>query len=300
MDYGVYHDESKQLGYWHGILLVPVSARAVLLRYLADARANTGYRHPLTLKRVRKTRGTMYECARSWVQLGVVSLMSQQKGPPEAVDLGCRVESHKHYAQLRQTIGCKFILFRERHDHAEMTGHRDYGSKVETTFRMGLKGGLHFLGSEEDPINIVEMHFDGHEHYRRHVDRDRIVGRLHGLRSYCSIAESDDIIDDRTSNHKRVDCQDYDDCQLLQLADLMVGSFQAVLTGKTRPWRAQLEAPVKAIVDRYRKGYRRMQNSRWRNSFCVSECYLESGLWKFDRIECEEMATKLQLPLPTA
>ena len=137
------------------------------------------------------------------------------------------MEGRKHYVQSRQTIGCKFILFREKDDHAKMIGHPDYGSKVETTFRMGVKGGMHFLGSDENPINIVRMHFDGHRHYHRYVDRDRIVGRLHGLRGYCSIADSDDVIDDRSSDHSRAGCQEYDDCQLLQLADLMVGCFRA-------------------------------------------------------------------------
>jgi len=298
MDYELYHDESKKLGYWHGILMVPVHTKSTLLEYLSATRVNTGYSHPLSIKKIRRSRGIIYDCAESWVQLGVVSLMSQRKGPPEPLFLGCRVEGRKQYVQFGQTIGCKFILFREKDDHAKMIGHRDYGSKVETTFRMGLKGGLHFLGNEESPINIVRMHFDGHKHYHRHIDRDRIVDRLYGLRGYCSIAESDDLIDDRTGDHTRAGCQEYDDCQLLQLADLMVGCFRTVLIGGIQPVYAQLAAPVKAIVDRYREGYARMQNSRWRNSFCMSQCYLDSGHWRFETIDYQEGAKDLQLALP--
>ena len=298
MDYELYHDESKELGYWHGMLMVPVHTRSILLEYLSASRDNTGYRYPLSLKKVRKPRGPKYECAQGWAQLGVVSLVSRRKGPPEPLFLDRRVEGRKHYVQSRQTIGCKFILFREKDDHAKMIGHPDYGSKVETTFRMGVKGGMHFLGSDENPINIVRMHFDGHRHYHRYVDRDRIVGRLHGLRGYCSIADSDDVIDDRSSDHSRAGCQEYDDCQLLQLADLMVGCFRAVLIGDIQSVRGQLAAPVRAIVDRYRQGYARMRNSRWRNSFCMSECFLESGHWRFETIDCPVGAKDLQLALP--
>jgi hypothetical protein len=44
MDYELYHDESQEAGYWHGILLVPGHE---------EARDNTGYYHPFSLKKVR-------------------------------------------------------------------------------------------------------------------------------------------------------------------------------------------------------------------------------------------------------
>lgn len=298
MDYELYHDESKKLGYWHGILMVPVHTKSTLLEYLSATRDNTTYCYPLSIKNIRRNTGKIYDCAESWVQLGVVSLVSQRKGPPEGLFLGRRVGGRKQYVQFRETIGCKFILFREKDDHTRMIGYHDYGSKVETTFRMGLKGGLHFLGNEESPINIVGMHFDGYKHYHRHIDHDRIVGRLYGLRDYCSIAECDDLIDDRTGDHTRAGCQEWEDCQLLQLADLMVGCFRAVLTSGVKPVHAQLAAPVKAIVKRYGEGYARMQNSRWRNSFCMSQCYLDSRQWRFETIDYQEGAKDLQPGLP--
>jgi len=88
MDYELYHDESKKLGYWHGILMVPVHTKSTLLEYLSVTRDNTTYSYPLSIKRIRKNRGKKYDCAESWVQLGVVSLVSQRKGPPEGLFLG--------------------------------------------------------------------------------------------------------------------------------------------------------------------------------------------------------------------
>ena len=129
------------------------------------------------------------------------------------------------------------------------------------------------------------MHFDGYEHYARHIDKSRIVGRLHGLRKYCSISERDDLIDDRSSDHRKINAQDYDDCQLLQLTDLLIGSFRTVLGEKTRDIHSKLAYPIKQMVVRYRKGYARMRNSRWFDSFCMSQCHLDDGSWKFETIE---------------
>lgn len=191
----------------------------------------------------------------------------------------------KTYHLLRDKIGAKFILFCERDNLSKMTGHIDNASKVETTFRMGLKGGIHFLGAKEDPIRIEQIHLDGHEHHRRHIDKDRIVGRIEGLRDYCRISTRSDLIDDRSSDHRRDDSQDYDDCQLLQLTDLMIGSFRSVIRTPSKELHFRLAHPVKSLIDRYIQGYARMQKSRWRNSFCMSECYLEDGSWKFGNLD---------------
>ena len=297
MDFELYHDESKEDGYWHGILLVPVSEKDNLLDYLCGVRKNAGYDYPIGIKKVRKP-GKIFTCAEAWVQIGVLSLMSLHKGPPPGVFLGRRVRRRKQYTQFRDIVGCKLIVFREVDNHAKMSDCLDYAGRVETTFRIGLKGGLHYLGSEEHPIHIERMHFDGYKHYHRHVDCDRIVNRLKGLRQYCSITDRPDLIDDRTSDHTRAGCQEYGDCQLLQLTDLLVGSFRTVLMGPTREVHTQLARPVKQIIDRYRRGYARMQNSRWRASFCMSQCYLESGQWRFETMRCQPDASRLQMSLP--
>lgn len=141
------------------------------------------------------------------------------------------------------------------------------------------------------------MHFDGYKQYYRHLDRVRIIERLKGLRSYCSVSMAS--VDDRSGNHKRVECQEYDDCQILQLTDLLVGCFRTVLTpiAITKEIHRKLAQPIKYIVDHYQQGYARMRNSRWRNSFCISQCYLEFGSWRFDEIECIKAQEGQQLSM---
>ena len=57
MDYELYHDESKEGGFWHGMLLVPIVKKHTLLNLLSQARENTNYSEPISIKQVRKQGG---------------------------------------------------------------------------------------------------------------------------------------------------------------------------------------------------------------------------------------------------
>lgn len=297
MEYELFHDESKIEGFWHGILLVPSAQKEKLVNYLVQARRYLKYDSPISIKKVKKY-GRVYLLARSWVHIGVAAMASSKKGDPITYYTGMREKRKSSIAIFRDLIGAKFILFLEKDSFTKMGGKLDYGGKFETTFRMGFKGGLHFIGSDEEPIQITNMHFDGYEHYQRHIDRDRIINRLHGLRGYCEIADHEDLINDNSSDHTRNDCQAYIDCQLLQLTDLMIGCFRSILISPTRNIHVELAQPVKALVERHKEGYARMQNSKWRNSFCMSQCYLDdSSRWKFEALELEDNDVYLQSSL---
>jgi hypothetical protein len=284
-NFELYHDESMENGYWHGMLLVPTSQKGKLIEYLDNARNFNKYHAPIGIKRIKK-KNRVYLTADAWIQIAVGFLRSNSKGKKYPLFLGKSQKGKKIYEHLPNScVGVKFILFREVDAHRKMGFYTDHASKIETTFRMGLKGGLHFLGSPNLLIEIEKMHFDGHEHYARHLDKSRIVGRLLGLRSYCSIRESNEIIDDRSSDHRKLDSQSYEDCQLLQLTDLLVGGFRTLLGEKTRDIHLELSRPIKQIIVRQKEGYARMSNSRWFGSFCASQCYLGDGQWKFESIE---------------
>lgn len=297
MDYELYHDESQLGGYWHGMLLVPLSAKDLLVEKLQRARRNRSYPYPLAFKNMSKT-NRAYGCFQAWLTLAIAAMRSKIKGKSLWVYLGEREQGRNIYRPFPEKIGAKFILFCERDNLTKMTGHVDHASRVETTFRMGFKGGLHFLGEDEDPIRIERIHFDGHEHYKRHVDRHRIVDRIEGLRDYCTISSNPGLVDDRSSDHRKRGSQEYGDCQLLQLTDLLIGSFRCNLRTSGNETQQKLALPVKNLIDRYLQGYARMQNSRWRNSFCMSECYLEDGAWEFRGLEYDREGSSDQLIFP--
>jgi hypothetical protein len=284
MDYELYHDESMEGGgYWHGMLLVPVPNKQEISDLLLKARENTRYSDKLGIKKVDR-KGRIYNCASAWTNVGVAGLRSKNTGRNEPIFIGAHKKGQPQYESVN-IHGMKFILFRERDCHRQMTGYKDHASKIETTFRFGIKGGLHLLGSSENPISITRIHFDGHQHHHRHVDQERLISRIKGMRSYCTFAKRDDLIDDRHSDHRKPDSQSYEDCQFLQLTDLLIGCFRTSLGFHTKEIHAELAAPVKDLVDKYLKGYARMRNSRWLNSFAISQCFLEDGKWKFEGIQ---------------
>jgi hypothetical protein len=297
MEYELYHDESKVSGYWHGMLLVPIPKKQLLLDFLEDARFNTRYPNPISLKQIRGT-GAMYECADAWINIGVSAMMSfTREKYPQYIYLGKRTRRQKEYSLFKDAIGAKLIIFRERDSLQKMNYVTEYGCRVETTLRIGLKGGIHFLGNDVETIHIEKMHFDGHEHYRRKLDRHRIVDRIDGLREYCYFSPRADLIDDRHCKHNRRNCQAYEDCQILQLTDLLISSFRSILTSTTNVNHIHLVFPVGQVIQRHMQGYARMKKSRWFNSLWMSQSYLENGKWNFEPIEIERDEKNYQLPL---
>jgi hypothetical protein len=299
MEYELYHDESKKDGYWHGMLLIPIQSKCRLVELLEISRNNIGYKRPFSMKDITSKTGKKYQLAESWIQIASASLISRLKKPGFSYWLGefDKETKNRIYLKMEKKIGAKFILFCERDCLKNMEGYPDHASKVETTFRMRLKGGLHYLGSEKEPIMIIKLHFDGHEHYKRRVDKNRIIERMTGMRNYCSFGNLNNIIDDRTSNHDNKDAQSYDDCQLLQLTDIIIGGFRNALSAKVTKERRMLSKPFEELIQRYLLGYVRMRNSRWLNAFCLSECYLESGKWIFGTLTKQTEALGKQLPL---
>jgi len=288
MEYDLYHDESKESGYWHGILLVPRSTRDYLLEILENARMNIKYTYPVNFKGVNKPSGTLYSINYSWLTIGVSSLAQKQLLEPLGFYNGKNYKSalgrfQSDYETLKQVIGAKFIVMRVKDSHKTIGDEffPDNASKIETTLRMGLKGGLHLLSEETDNINIKTLHFDGSEHYGRNLDLRRIVGRINPLRINCSI-DDNVILDDKSSNHMLNGCQSYEDCQFIQLADILVGAFRTVIGECKNIHQKKLSYPVRELVTKWRAGKARMINSRWYNGFCYSACSLENGKWQFE------------------
>lgn len=297
MDFELYHDESKKEGYWHGILLIPSFSRRCILSLLNEARSTTGYPYSVSFKKIKRF-NRIYDCAKAWISIAIAAMNSKPNSAPIQIYLGRHPPNQCKYDLIKDCMYVKFILFRERDTLERMTGYPDHASKVETTLRMAIKGGIHFLGYEESSIHIQRIHLDGHEHYQRRVDKSRLIDRINGLREYCSFAERDDLIDDNGSDHQKSGSQQYDDCQFLQLTDLMIGAFRVALRGTNKMPHKMLASQAESLLGRYAEGPARMANSRWRDSICLSQCYLEDGHWHFGQLESTPSDESRQLKLP--
>ncbi len=113
----------------------------------------------------------------------------------------------------------------------------------ETLLRILLKGACHYLYDENNPVEIVEVVTDGAPDHRP-LSKERVLVRLiydeiYGrtpLRDYVSFASGASITQ-VPSDHKQhsLDSQAYLHANLLQLADLMLGSIMRACFVGFRP-----------------------------------------------------------------
>lgn len=220
-NYSLYHDESNKDGYWHGILLIPNSKKDQFFTILKSVRNKIGYFEKISFKDIDGS-GLKFNLADNWLQMALGFLRSKPNRQKYHVhnwnDMVDESDNYSPYISLDPGLmGAKFILFRVKDDHQKMTYFRDRVCKVETTMRMGIAGGIHFLGNPDNPIHIEKIYLDGYQQNNRHADVNRIVDRIYGLRDYCSFSPRENLIDDRSSNPKSGEHQELIDCELLML-----------------------------------------------------------------------------------
>jgi hypothetical protein len=267
------------------MLLIPEDSRKRLLDVLRQVRENTGHEYPVGIKNVKNSTGRIFFCAQSWLLLAIGFMRTKQGKTPYQVHYGKTEKGHLLYSSLTETLGLKFILFREKDNHQKMQLLDRYAQCVETTFRMGLKGGLHYLSTDKNPIHITALHFDGNEHHDSGIDKERVIGRLKGLKACCSVLDAEDVIDDRSGNHTRTDAQHYDDCQLLQLTDLLVGSFRTFLGECTRPVHKTLCYSARLPIEAFSRNRAGFLKSRWYGAISMSQCELCDRGWQYSTVE---------------
>jgi hypothetical protein len=212
----------------------------------------------------------------------MAALIQNLKGSKYAIFTGEDRRS-PGYDVLDRVIGLRLVVLRIRDGLSALASYPDHGSKVETTFRMGLKWGLAYFSGDGNKMSVASMHFDGYEQYQRRIDLERIRGRIGELPSGVAFT-ANLTLDDRSSNHRRSECQNYDDCQLLQLTDVLVGGFRTALGHPTSEIHDQLCGPLKRLAADGRLGQARMRNSRWNRGYTIREAYIENGRWQFGNV----------------
>lgn len=298
MDYELYHDESRENGYWHGMLLIPSNMKNIISNTLNEIRTNTNFANKVSFKDIRGT-GQKYDLAKAWIQIASGALRSKIGKDKFFYLNGLKTKNKYIIANLPDIFGAKFILFRVINGFGDMSVTMDLGKKVEITSRIGIKGGLHYLFDDTNKVKITRIHFDGHEHYRRRLNKRIIVDRLSGLRDYVEIDNIENIIDDDSSDHSKIGfCQAYEDCQFQQLTDLIIGCMRVCILGSDNQYKKSLTYPIQSILNRYYLGYARMKESRWFSSICMSESFLSDGRWNFQKIQVQKKSDGVQLGLP--
>ncbi len=223
--------------------------------------------------------GPRHRCVSCWLQVGVAALLQRFKGKPHFVPTG-RTGLRSEFAPLPQPLGARFVLFRVGTPMAYLTLCANHVSRVEATFRIAFNGGVRLFSKQGDELCIRSLHFDGHEHYSRRLNLRRILRDMKTPAEGIEIPD-DVALDDAPSDHRKANCQAYDDCQLLQLTDILVSGFRTVLGESMSEAQRRVCAPLAVLAEKWNRGRKGFSNSRWYKGFCISEGRIENEVWQF-------------------
>lgn len=306
--YDIYHDESKEEAYWHGFYFVPRINRNHLLSLLKGARENTGYFHQVHYQRIKsKTKCNSIKAIiiHSWTTIGVSSLQQQKlyKMPP-LVYMGRIPRKIKPiYKKLNDLIKCRFAVFKEKDKHQKMFFKDDNLRNIEITFKMALKGALHKLFSNNDPVTIGDIFIDGDEQYfgeyGRNLNTAKIIRRLQlEKKEYVGFLDNSKIIPQKSNHGKLKSGQKAEDSQLLQLCDILIGGVRFhSYCPDTNITKYRISELCKYLLEHDQNNSARMKESRYFNGFLLNEAWIENDEWKFDQLNVAKYNKSEQLAL---
>ena len=141
------------------------------------------------------------------------------------------------------------------------------------------------LSRKQSEMWIRSLHFDGHQHYHRRLNMHHILRDIGIPPSRVHLHENIELNDD-SSDHLVPNAQPYDDCQLLQLTDILVSGFRVILAPDTAAEEHKhVSRPLSELVDKWNRGPKGFSYSRWSSGFCIGEGYIEEGRWQFGPIK---------------
>jgi len=300
MEYYIYHDESQVAGYWHGILFVPKCFNSEVINFLKKIREDCHYNDDQRLNfKGLKNRGNKFRAISMSLQLFVLLLRRSIK-PHIDGSSGNTVYKQRSkgsgiccnpFLVLNKLYGVKFMLLKEENAHRKMECYPDFASKIETTFRFALKGGCHFMFDNDSPIGIKKVFFDGHQHYNRHIDKDRIIKNLQSdFRDYCIIDPNFDV-DDR----QLIDRKD-ESFIMMNFIDNIISTWRCLVSMTySNEFQKDEAQTFFSLFKRWQDGEIYMNNKgRWFKCFCLSNCWLKDDEWNFDNFMVKDSAqTKL-------
>jgi len=293
--YDIYHDESKEEAYWHGFYFVPRTNRDYLLTLLNEARENTNYFFQIHYQKIRrrtKCNNIKAIVINSWTTIGVSSLQQQKLYKiPSFVYMGRIPKKIKPiYKKLEDLIKCRFAVFKEKDKHQKMFFKYDNLRNIEITFKMALKGALHKLFSNDDPVTIGNIFIDGDEQYigeyGRNLNTTEIIKKLQlEKREYVDFLDNSEIIPQKSSHQKLKSGHSAEDSHLLQLCDILIGGVRFhSYCPDTNITKYRISEPCRNLLKHDQDNIARMKESRYFNGFLLDEAWIEDDEWRFNQL----------------
>ena len=279
----IYHDESKRVfkNVWaHVLFFVPETSKKILLYKIWEVRKRCGCENKklhfadISGETICKKDGSIV--IKEWLQYGIEVL-----------------RSHGSYI-FRPPLNCKLgVIFFPTSLELDLYGGGTKDEKMlryfETVLRMLLKGCAHGLYNQNTKLKINGIITDG-KPWHRNLDEIRILDRLISeVREYVEI-KRDAYIEGVVSDYTASNCTDKDKAQLLQLADLFLGSiihcwFRELKYGDKKE---KIIRPVRDMLDKRKRGSN-FQNSGHYRSFTLSSAYIKNDQWQFDQVVTKEI-----------
>lgn len=300
--YDIYHDESREESYWHGFLFVPRSKREYLLSLLRKSREGVNWHKPISFKDIGNRTGPRsprVRLAESWLNISLASFQQQKLSILPTSFCICG-SPQKYFLKLNELIKCKFVVFKERDNHKKMFAGLSKQERIETTFRMGIKGGVHRLFNKKNPITIGNVFIDK---FGYGFDVNRSLRRFaREKREYVSFLKDSKLIQQHSDHRKIRKNQNSNDSQFLQLCDILIGAvrFHSYCPDR-RKIKYKISWPCKILLERDTNNEFRMKQSRFFNSFTLGETWLEDRSWQFGHLKLGEdkvVPRLIQLKLP--
>jgi hypothetical protein len=279
--YDIFHDECKEDGYWHGFLFVPRSKQNQIFQLLQQTRENLNYFYPIHFSNVSQKAKTCYTKVRvveSWVSILMYAI--QQQKIDATIYLG-----HKNrlpiYDRRHNKIGVHLAVLHLPQNHKDMYDDMPFVKRIETTFRMGLKGGAHFFFQKD--ITIGNIYIDYHKNVliKKFSSKNILERFKNESNENIFFTKDSQIIPFSKDNYK----QGYIISDFMQLADVAVSGMRTIKMQLIDfPARIYACRPFQSLLEK-KSIYKRMENSRYFHGFTLSDAWIENGEWQFDNMK---------------
>ena len=283
-EYYLYHDESKEQGFWHAFLLVPVSFRDELAQLLKDSRHENRLQDmKLTFKDLRKE--PHFRCAKTWFTLIVASLQNARSDKMAEYFWGSQFDGSGKksgdYRKLDKIPGCKASILFFPQGPEVFSYCSDYPGQFAAAFKIGAKGIMNYLLPKENPSAINNVFIDGEKHFgARSLPKDRLLKNLQTeTKEHVSIANTC-VIEGYPSS--------LEDRLILNALDVFLGAFR--YSAKVIPDNVS-EQGILSRMDVAKQGNKLIEyltthpagqrHSRFHRGVAMSEVRIDDGKFNF-------------------
>lgn len=277
IEYDAYYDEIKENGYWHGWLFVPIDNRDTLCSYLSRAREAVPFKYPLHFLNLGKSEPTdslRVRLTESYISVGCAALQQCKfrSDPPKA-----RVGGS---AEIINPVKAKLTIYRVIGDVLKKNSNRN--GLIAETLKSSLKGSLHYLFDGREKIAIRRIVFEGGD--MQGINDQYIISVLRN-QAWSHVVGLPDRFTYQSSDHNKSALGIRDDCQILQLSDLLVGATRyCVVSGERMKIRDKVSAPIFQLLDRADRHSAGLRRSRYYRGFSMSQAEKNGSAWEFKNL----------------